>query len=183
MSDASYRDAAFTDQPLRLVAQTADDLGVVSALAQDAVGRAGEVSWMPRRRRLAILLNRFRWEDQPAAEREGRPYERVRAALLFDSVLAVRARGVEPSQRQAPMSLLRIDWQPDDVEGGGEPGGEGAGETGGAAGPGGRILLALGGGGELVLEVECIDARLIDLSRPWEARAQRAPDHPVDDRG
>lgn len=172
MSDASYRDAAFSDQPLRLVARTADDLAVISALAQDAVGRAGEVSWMPRRRRLAILLNRFRWEDRATADRDGRPYERVRSALLFDSVLAVRARGVDPADRLAPLSLLRIDWQP-----------EVPGEGGESEGVGGRILLALAGGGEVALDVECIDVCLIDLTRPWEARAGRAPDHPLDETG
>ena len=172
MSDASYRDAAFSDQPLRLAAETPDDLAVVSALAQDAVGRAGEVSWMPRRRRLAILLNRFRWEDRSAADRDGRPYERVRSALLFDSVLTVRARGVDASDRLAPLSLLRIDWRP-----------EAPAQVGDTEGVGGRILLALAGGGELALDVECIDACLIDLTRPWEARARRAPDHPLDETG
>ena len=161
MTDASYHDATFSDQPLRLAAWSAEDLSVISALSQDAVGRAGEVSWMPRRRRLAILLNRFRWEDHPVAEREGRPFERVRSALLVESVLAVRARGVDPSDREAPLSLLRIDFVPDDE------------------GVGGRMLLALAGGGEVSLDVECIEVCLMDLTRPWEAPSGRAPEHPT----
>lgn len=165
MSDARYFDVDFTDRPLRLSAQSAEDLAVISTLAQDAVGRAGEVSWMPRRRRLAILLNRFRWEDRARAEREGRPFERVRSALLFDSVEAVRARGVDPADRQTPLSLLRIDFEPE------------------AEGPGGRVLLALSGGAEVALDVECLDACLLDLTRPWEAPSRRAPDHPLDEAG
>ena len=144
---------------------TAEDLAVVSALSQDAVGRAGEVSWQPRRRRLAILLNRFRWEDRPQAEREGRPYERVRSALIFDGVLAVRARGIDPADRETPLSLLRIDYTPDEE------------------GLGGQILLALAGGGEVAIEVECIEACLIDLTRPWVAPSGHAPDHPLDETG
>jgi hypothetical protein len=162
-SDARYRDADFSDRPLRLVAQSAEDLAVVSALTQDAVGRAGEVSWQPRRRRLAILLNRFRWEDRPRAERESRPYERVRSALIFDGVLTVRARGIDPTDREMPLSLLRIDFGPDEE------------------GLGGQILLALSGGGEVAMEVECIDACLMDLTRPWEAPSRRAPNHPLDE--
>ena len=165
MTDASYRDAAFTDQPLRLAAVAPDDLAVISTLTQDAVGRTGEVSWMPRRRRLAILLNRFRWEDRAAAERERRPYERVRSALLFDGVLAVRARGIDPADRGQPLSLLRIDFTPD------------------AEGPGGRVLMALAGGGEVALDVECVDACLLDLTRPWEAPSRRVPEHPVEEAG
>lgn len=165
MSDASYHDAAFSDRPLRLEARSAEDLTVISALAQDAVGRAGEVSWMPRRRRIAILLNRFRWEDGPAAEREGRPFERVRSALLFDSVLAVRAKGVDPADRDLPLSLLAIDFEPRDDE------------------LGGRILLKLAGGGEVALDVECIDACLVDLTRPWVAPSRRVPEHPLDEAG
>ena len=171
MSDARFRDTAPSDaglpsdRPLRLSAETAEDLGVVSALVQDAVGRAGEAAWMPRRRRFALLLNRFRWEDQLAAERQGRPLERVRAFLLFDHVLAVRGRGVDPRSRKAALSLLRIDFAPE--------------TSGGSAG--GRVTILLAGGGEIALEVECIEVRLFDLTRPWQARASRAPDHGLDD--
>jgi hypothetical protein len=154
-----------SDRPLRLTADTADDLAIVSALVQDAVARAGEIAWMPRRRRLAMLLNRFRWEDLTAAEREGRPYERVRACLLFDGVLRVRGRGIDPRDRAAALSLLRIDFAPEPREGT----------------AGGRVTLSLAGGGEIALEVECIEARLVDLSRPWEAGASSAPDHRLDE--
>jgi hypothetical protein len=154
-----------SDRPLRLVAETAEDLAVVSALVQDAVARAGEVAWMPRRRRMAMLLNRFRWEDRTAAERERRPYERVRACLLLDGVLAVRGRGVNPRDREATLSLLRIDFAPEPREG--------------AAG--GLVTISLAGGGEIALDVECIEARLVDTSRPWEAQAGAAPDHRLDD--
>ncbi len=173
MSDARFRDTApqadaaadASDRPLRLTAETADDLAVISALVQDAVAHAREVAWIPRRRRLAILLNRFRWEDRVAAEREGRSYERVRACLVFDGVLAVRGRGVDPRDREATLSLLRIDFAPEPREG--------------AAG--GLVTVSLAGGGEIVLDVECIEARLVDMSRPWEARAGAAPDHRLDD--
>jgi hypothetical protein len=178
MSDARFRDTAPpgtstsdgasinpSDRPLRLTAETPDDLAVLSALVQDAVARAGEVAWMPRRRRLAMLLNRFRWEDRAAAEREGRPYERVRTCLLFDGVLKVRGRGIDPRDRAATLSLLRIDFAPEPREG--------------AAG--GLVTVSLAGGGEIRLEVECIEARLVDMSRPWEARADSAPDHRLDE--
>ena len=41
--------------------------------------------------------------------------------------------------------------------------------------PGGVIELVLAGGGAIRLAVECIDAELADLTRPWAARG--TPDH------
>ena len=52
------------------------DLQVLSTLAQDAVFPASEMQWLAKERKFAILLNRFRWEDQPLAEARGRAVER-----------------------------------------------------------------------------------------------------------
>lgn len=156
MSDATFEEGAFADQPLKLGVESADDLTVVSTLMQDAVGLAHEISWMPRRHRLVALINRFRWEDREAADRQGRKSERVRSALIVDGVLAVRARGLDPRERDVVYSILALSFE--------------AGED--AAG---TLSLTLAGDGELVLDVEALDLRLIDLTRPWEAKG--APSH------
>ena len=39
--------------------------------------------------------------------------------------------------------------------------------------PGGMIELILAGGGAFRLTVECIDAELADLTRPWAARGKQ----------
>lgn len=161
MEDARFEDGAIADRPLRLGANSPEDLGVISALLQDSVGKAGEISWMPRRRRFAILLNRFRWEDKPAAELQRRSYERVRAALLIDSVLAVKTRGLDPRDKEVTYSLLRIEFEPAE---------DGV----------GRLILVLAGDGDIALDVECVDVRLSDLTKPWESKAQ-APDHGLDE--
>jgi hypothetical protein len=68
MADARFEDAG--EAPVNLVtAMDAEDLAVISALVQDAVFPATEMRWDRRRRRFALLLNRFRWEDREAAER------------------------------------------------------------------------------------------------------------------
>ena len=54
-SDARFEDGV--ERPVRLIARTEEDLDVISALVQDAVGQTGEVSWMPKRRRFGMLLN------------------------------------------------------------------------------------------------------------------------------
>lgn len=162
MSDARFEDAAFSDRPIRLSAQSAEDLQVISALLQDAVGSASDVSWMPKRRRLAILLNRFRWEDHEDAKRAGRPVERVRSALLIDSALAVRALGLDPSDKDQVFAILQATFVPGD---------DGA----------GQVNLTLAGDGEIAADAECLDVSLIDLTKPWVAQSGLTPDHKLDD--
>jgi hypothetical protein len=154
VSDARFADGA--DRALRLLAETAEDLAVMAALAQDAVGRASDAAWLKKRRRFVAVVNRFRWEDKAAAERARRPYERVRAALSVENALAVRARGVPPRQPGAVFNLLDIAF---------EPGADGA----------GLLRLILSGEAEIAIEIEALDVTLHDLSKPWATAA--APAH------
>lgn len=156
--DARFEDAA-PENPLRLRAETAEDLQVISALLQDAVVDVADVAWMPRRRRFALVANRFRWEDKPVAEQARRDYERVRAGVQVNSALSVRSQGVDPSDKDTVLSILSLAF---------EPGEDGA----------GTVLLTLAGDGEIAVEVECLDVAIDDISRPWIAR--NLPEHPDD---
>ena len=110
MSDARFEDAE--TGPLRLIAQDAEGLGVFSALVQDAVFPITEMTYARARRRFALMLNRFRWEDRVEAERTGRPYERVQSLLVFEDVLAVRTTGIDRSDGETVLSLLQITCAP-----------------------------------------------------------------------
>ena len=155
--DARFEDGA--DRPLRLIAESEEDLAVIAALTQDAVGKISDGVWMKGRRRFVLQMNRFRWEDKENAERAGRPYERVRAALTLENVAAVRARGVDAFDREAVWSLLGVSFAPE-------------GDAGGV------VRLVLSGKAEIAVTVEALDARLTDLTRPWETRS--APRHPAE---
>ena len=157
-TDARFEDAPLSDRPLRLRAESADDLAVISSLVQDAVGKAGDIAWMPRKRRLVMLVNRFRWEDSDDAEQAHRPFERVRSAVTVEGVLTVRARGVSPADRDQVFDLLAIVFEP-------------------AEGCAGTLTWTLAGGAEIAVEVECLDLTLADLTRPWKAKAAKAPGH------
>ncbi|HSF93461.1 MAG TPA: DUF2948 family protein, partial [Thermohalobaculum sp.] len=93
MNDARFEDAPLAHHPLRLRAESVEDLAILSALAQDSVGRAGDIAWMPRKRRLVLVMNRFRWEN---GTEDAQP-QRVRSAISVESVLRVRARGLDPA--------------------------------------------------------------------------------------
>jgi hypothetical protein len=137
---------------LKLAAADAEDLEMLSARLQDAVGKLKDFVWLPKQRRFAAMVNRFRWEDV-----KGRG-TRVRAVLRFDGVTKVQSANIKQGAPDAVVSLLAIKFI---------PGGEGD--------PAGTIELALAGGGTIRLIVECIDAELADQTGPWAARGK--PDH------
>jgi hypothetical protein len=154
--DARFEDAG--GRPLRLIAYDAEDLGVVSAAVQDAVFPITEMRWQRSQRRFAVLLNRFRWEDRDAAERRGRPVERVQSVMMAEDVLRVSTQGIDQTDRQTILSLLSLTW---------EPWQDGA----------GRVLLTLAGDGAIALEVEALEITLHDVTRPYAAVSGHAPDH------
>jgi hypothetical protein len=156
MSDARFEDGA--ERPLFLSAADPEGLQVISALVQDAVFSASEMRWEPRRRRFAVLLNRFRWEDRARAEARGRPYERVRALLVVEDALRVRSQGVDPAEADTVLSLLSLAWEPGEA-------------------PAGRLILTLAGDGAVAVEAECLEVSLRDVTRPYAAPSGKVPRH------
>jgi hypothetical protein len=155
------RDARFADgaeHPLNLVARDAEDLAVISALVQDAVLDAADMTWDRRKRRFAALVNRFRWEDRAAAEAGGRPYERVRAMLVAEDVTAAQTLGLGRGARDAVLSILSLAFV--------------AGEDGT-----GRLTLTLAGDGAVALSVEALEVTLKDVTRPYRAPSGKVPQH------
>ena len=156
MSDARFEEGG--EAPLRLVVQDADDLKVISTLVQDAVLPAAELAFDARRRRFALLLNRFRWEDRVEAERVGRAYERVRSLLVVEDVRKVQTMGFDRGDKDLVLSLLSMDFTP--------------GEDGT-----GRLTLTLAGDGAIALDVEALEVRLDDVTRPYRAPSGKVPHH------
>jgi hypothetical protein len=156
--DARFEDAPISDKPLRLKAESADDLAVISSLMQDAVGKPGDIAWMPKKRRLVALVNRFRWEDSTDAAKANRPFERVRSALSVESVLKVRARGIDVADKNQVYELLALLFEPSE-------------------GCAGTLTLTLAGDAAISVEVECLEINLTDLTKPWEAKSSKTPDH------
>ncbi|WP_424966015.1 DUF2948 family protein [Dinoroseobacter sp. S375] len=155
--DATFEDGG--ESPLRLMAEDAKDLEVISALVQDAVFPASEMSWRKSERRFALLLNRFRWEDRDRAEARGRPVERVQTMLVIDDALAVRSAGVVRGDADTILSLLSLSFAPAE---------DGA----------GTLELTLAGDGAIALSVECINVTLQDVTRPYLAPSRKSPSHP-----
>lgn len=158
MNDARFEDATYADRPLKLRAESAEDLAVISSLLQDAVGRTADIHWMPKKRRLVMLVNRFRWENHIGDPESARACERVRTAVTLDSALSVRARGLDPRASGEVFELLALLFEPGDA-------------------PAGSLTMPMAGDAELAVSVECLDIWMADMSHPWAARAQRPPAH------
>ncbi len=135
---------------LRLIAEDEEDLKVVSAALQDAVAKIGDIVFEKKAKRLTIAFNRFRWEAP-----QGR-HERVRAALQIGCVHSVQARRLRREAKNAVVELLAVTFEPGEA-------------------PGGALVLAFAGGGDLRVEVECVEAVLADVSQPWPT--PRTPEH------
>jgi hypothetical protein len=134
--------------PLRLLAQDADDLAIISAALQDAVAKVGDINFEPKARRLTIAFNRYCWECGGG--------QRVRSGLQLGGVLNLQARKIRKGAPDAVIEILAMTFEP--------------GET-----PGGVVTLSCAGGGDLRATVECVEAVLADVSKPWPTA--RAPAH------
>ena len=155
VEDARFEDGG--EKPVRLKALDADDLQVVAALVQDAVFPASEMQWDAKGRRFAVLLNRFRWEDDRASGR--REAERVQSVMVVEDVQGVASQGVEKGDADMILSLLTVEFE--------------AGEDGTGA-----VVLTLAGDGAIRVNVEALEVTLTDVTRPYVAPSGKAPDHP-----
>jgi hypothetical protein len=144
---------------LTLAAEDAEDLEIISARLQDAVAQVKDFVWLPKSRRFAAILNRFKWE---AAQQTHSNNLRVRSRLAFDSVIAVRSHRIRHDP-DAVVSLLAMKFTHDADDD-----------------PKGVIELIFSGGGVIRLAVECIDATLTDVSGDWAALDR--PNHEIEDR-
>jgi hypothetical protein len=130
---------------LKLVALDGDDIEVLSAHLQDAVVKAADIHWRPTEKRLVLGLNRFDWD---AANGSPPNFRRCRAVLRFERVSACKCRNCAATQTEQVLNLLAVSFEPKDQ-------------------PSGVVVLTFSGGAALRLEVECVEAELVDLGPSW----------------
>jgi hypothetical protein len=86
------------DERLTLLGQSEEDLPAISALLQDATLRTEDIAYDQRRRRLVLLVNRYRYESSTPS--------RVRCALRLESVEAVQRQNWP--RHQTVLALLSL---------------------------------------------------------------------------
>jgi hypothetical protein len=145
-------------EPVKFVALDRDDLEVVSTHLQDALVKVADIMWRPQEKRLVVSLRRFDWLSAEAVRPELR---RCHSVLRFERVNSCKCRCVNPAGKDAVLNLLAVEFA----------------ET---SAPAGVVTLMFSGGGVLRLEVECLEAELVDLGPYWPAaeRPVHAEDAP-----
>ena len=146
-------------EPVKFIALDRDDLEVVSTHLQDALVRVADIMWRPQERRLIVSLSRFDWLSAEARRPELR---RCQSALRFERVNSCKCRSVNPAGKDAVLNLLAVEFAETDP-------------------PAGTVTLIFSGGAALRLEVECLEAELLDLGPSWPAaerpvHVEEAPD-------
>jgi len=146
---------------LALHARDEEDLAVLSAYLQDAVGVVGDMAYLPKSRRFALVVSRFIWEREAKAGLfQAALPQRVRSGVHFDGIERVQVQNLPLQDKDTAFDLLTIGFT-----------GSGSDDD-----PSGTIELTFAGGGVLRLSAECIDAYLSDMGEPWPVKSR--PRHP-----
>ena len=140
---------------LKLRAEDAEDLLVISACLQDALVPVRDLAYIPEERTFLLIANRFRWENgvRPAPGEAG--LERTLCGITFSEVTAVSYSGFRRSENGRILSLLAILAE------------------------NGKVHLEFSGGAAIRLEVACILCHAKDVGEPWPTPWQ--PRHDLDE--
>jgi Protein of unknown function (DUF2948) len=144
------------DGPLRLRAEDADDLAVISACLQDALVSVRDLAYDREARTFVLVANRFRWEATEAERGEAGRFERTLCGVAFGEVDNVAYRGFQRSEESRILCLLAIRPNPE--------------------GSGGTIDLDFSGSATIRLTAPAIRCRVRDFGEPWPTAWH--PDHP-----
>jgi hypothetical protein len=145
------------DTPLRLRAEDAEDLAVISAVVQDALVSVKDLTYERDAKRFTLVANRFRWEGKPNGADGDPVYERMLCAVMFQEVEGVSYRGFRRRDDERILSLLALR----------------AGDTPGT------IDLEFSGDAAVRLGVGAIRVFATDLGEAWPTAWQ--PDHKTGD--
>ena len=141
---------------LKLRAEDAEDLAVISACLQDALVTVRDLAYVPEDRTFLLVANRFRWEGGAGLAPGGTGYQRTLCGIAFGEVRAASYGGFRRSEDGRILSLLAIRPDRD------------------------AIHLEFSGGAAIRLEVDGIRCHARDIGEPWPTQWQ--PRHDVDER-
>ena len=92
---------------LKLIANSAEDLKVISAHLQDAIVSPSDIANLKRNRIFLIQLNRFMWED--IEKGVFRKNKRIRTILKFDNVTSVVSKKIKQKNTKRFLDFLAIE--------------------------------------------------------------------------
>ena len=143
---------------LSLIAQNEEDLVVISTLCQDSIIKIANIKWAKKSKRFYLLINRFCWELNDLSKKKSSNMLRINSIMSFNSVLSVKAAGIQQNNNSDITSLLTINYNFFNFEKQ-------------------AIDLIFSGNSQISLNIECIDVFLKDISEPFEGTTSKQPKH------
>src|ERR1700756_4029608 len=135
---------------LKLRAEDADDLAVISACLQDALVAVRDLAFVQQDRTFLMVANRFRWESVSGLAGDEASYQRTLCGIIFAAIAGVSYHGFRRSEDERILSLLAIRLADDGDEN--------------------AIQLEFSGGATIRLEVDRILCHVQDLGEPLPTR-------------
>lgn len=131
--------------PLKLRAQDATDLSVISTFLQDALIPLVGMHYDINTRSFSLFGHRFCWEKKPRVQENQTFYQRVYSFLHFNQVNTIKTQGISAAKNpNDTLNLLSITSE--------DPT---------------HILLTFSGGKKILLTVSQIAAHLHDTDTNW----------------
>ena len=92
---------------LKLIANTEDDLSIVSAHLQDSIVSVSDIANLKKNKILLMQLSRFMWED--IEKGVFRKNKRTRTILKFENVLEVYSKNINQLKKDKFLDFLAIE--------------------------------------------------------------------------
>jgi hypothetical protein len=156
---------AASAEGLRLRAEDAEDLAVISACLQDALVAVRDLAYDRDTGTFVLAANRFCWEGGAGA---AAPFARRLCVIAFEAVTGVGYRGFRRREEERILSLLAIQATFGDADRGAGP-----------AAAGVTVDLEFAGDVTIRLAADAIRCRVRDFGEPWPTPWQ--PGHALDD--
>ena len=136
---------------LKLIANSDEDLRVISAHLQDSIVSPSDIAHLKKNRIFLMQLNRFMWED--IEKGVFRKNKRIRTILKFDNVISVSSKNITVHDKDRFLDFLAIESNilPDKNY---------------------DIKLIFSGDNVISIRSELIEATLDDQGSPWESKTK-----------
>ena len=134
---------------LKLIGKNQEDLKVISAYSQDSIVNVKDMVFLKENRTFVMIANRYMWEDvEKGVFRQNR---RIRCAIKFEEVLAVKSKNINQKNKNKPLEFLAIECNL-------------------IADNNYDIIFFFSGDGVITLISEAIEVVMHDLGKPWNVK-------------
>ena len=150
------KDSKMDFKNLKLVANSDEDLRVISAHLQDSIVYTSDIANLKKNRIFLMQLNRFMWED--VEKGVFRKNKRIRTILKFENVISVLSKGINQKNKTRFLDFLAM-------------------ENNLLANKTHEIKIILSGDAIIKVVAEVIEVALDDQGEPWDTKNK--PKHKV----